>query len=49
MVYLSLSISVVADESALPLLVPRIGRADDAHDAVAADDLAVAADFLDGG
>src|SRR4029453_18832841 len=31
--------------SALPLLVPRV-RADDAHDAVAPDDLAVAADFL---
>jgi hypothetical protein len=33
----------------LPLLVARIGRADEAHDAVAANDLALAADFLDGG
>ena len=31
----------------MPLLVARVGRADDAHDAVAPDDLAVAADFLD--
>jgi hypothetical protein len=31
---------------ALPLLVPRVGRADDAHDAVPPHDLAVAADFL---
>jgi len=30
----------------LPLLVARIGRADDSHDAVAADYLAVAADLL---
>jgi len=30
----------------LPLLVPRIRRADDAHDAVAPHDLAVAADLL---
>ena len=34
---------------ALPLLVARVRRADDAHDALAPDDLAVAADFLYGG
>jgi len=34
-------------KSTLALLVARV-RADHAHDAVAADDLAVAADFLDG-
>jgi len=46
MVYLSLSIRSSRDALALPLLVPRIGRANDAHDAVAADDLAVGQIFL---
>jgi hypothetical protein len=35
-------------DSTLPLLVARVGRADDPHDAVPPDDLALAADFLDG-
>jgi hypothetical protein len=37
----------VSRESTLALLVTRV-RADHAHDTVAADDLAVAANFLDG-